>query len=91
MKNTTKNKIKQRRNSVEDKRKLLFALCDGKCPICGKQMQNDNPKDKTTYMTLDHIIPKSKGGTKVVDNMRPMCRKCNVCRGVKDLRYSYNM
>lgn len=28
-------------------------------------------------MTVDHILPKSKGGTYDLDNLRPMCYKCN--------------
>lgn len=28
-------------------------------------------------MTVDHILPKSKGGTYDLDNLRPMCSKCN--------------
>lgn len=28
-------------------------------------------------MTVDHILPKSKGGTYNLDNLRPMCETCN--------------
>lgn len=39
-------------------------------------------------MTVDHIIPKSKGGPMTLDNLRPMCRTCNSRRG-NDINYFY--
>lgn len=41
--------------------------------------------DDFHLMTVDHIIPKSKGGPMTYDNLRPMCRHCNEARGNKDL------
>ena len=32
-------------------------------------------------MTIDHIKPKSKGGTYHIDNLDPMCQKCNSEKG----------
>lgn len=32
-------------------------------------------------MTLEHLVPKSKGGTDNLDNLAPACRKCNSSRG----------
>lgn len=34
-------------------------------------------------MTIDHIIPKSKGGSNNLDNLDPMCEKCNTKKGDK--------
>lgn len=42
----------------------------GKCSMCG---------DKINYLniTVDHVIPISKGGTNTLDNMEAMCYTCN--------------
>lgn len=34
-------------------------------------------------MTVDHIHPKSKGGTRALHNMQPMCEPCNTKKGAK--------
>jgi hypothetical protein len=33
--------------------------------------------DRMHLMTVDHIIPKSQGGRNTLDNMQPMCQRCN--------------
>ncbi len=43
-----------------------------KCSICGS----------TENLTLDHIIPKSKGGSDDSDNLRILCNRCNSSKGV---------
>lgn len=32
-------------------------------------------------MTIDHIIPKSKGGKDTLDNLQPMYPQCNTLKG----------
>ena len=33
--------------------------------------------EKPVLMTVDHIIPRAKGGENKIYNMQPMCVKCN--------------
>jgi hypothetical protein len=33
--------------------------------------------DRMMLMTVDHIIPKSRGGGNTLENLQPMCSKCN--------------
>lgn len=35
-------------------------------------------------MTIDHIIPKSKGGENTLENLQPMCNTCNAKKADKD-------
>lgn len=40
-----------------------------------------NDDGKYVLMTMDHIIPKSKGGADHIDNMQTMCIVCNNNKG----------
>lgn len=43
------------------------------CKLCGS----------TTDLTIDHIIPLSKGGDNVLENYQILCRSCNSKKGTK--------
>jgi len=49
----------------------------GRCALCGVT-KNDRPLD------VDHIIPRSKGGKNVYENLQILCSKCNRSKGNKD-------
>lgn len=49
-------------------RKDIFAAWNHTCAYCGKQ----DPQ------TLDHVVPKSKGGTTTRANLIPSCGCCNL-------------
>lgn len=40
-------------------------------------------RGEEVMMTQDHIIPKSKGGADRMENLQPMCDKCNCAKGDK--------
>jgi len=50
----------------------IFARDDHKCLRC----------NATTDLTIDHIFPRSIGGTHAPSNLRSLCRKCNSARPV---------
>ena len=70
-----------------DKRTIIFKKARGKCSHCGKEIK------KGTF-TIDHFIPKSYFGTYCIQNLFPLCRKCNEDRGNKIVNakdfYSYD-
>ena len=41
------------------------------CATCNHVGTNDNP------LSVDHIIPKSEGGTDALENLRVLCLRCN--------------
>lgn len=51
------------------RRDLVYARDRYQCVQCGE--------DDSQELTLDHIRPKSKGGTNALDNLQTLCRRCN--------------
>jgi hypothetical protein len=47
------------------------------CPLCGCRLSNKRGDNK---YHLDHIIPINVGGRHIMDNVRFICRKCNLTR-----------
>ena len=55
-------------------RRNLFARDANRCQYCGK-------KFKTTELSIDHVVPRSRGGRTVWNNVVCACMKCNVRKG----------
>lgn len=47
-----------------------------KCQYCGR-----NPTEDDCKLQVDHIIPKSKGGSTIRDNLITSCEECNLGKG----------
>ncbi len=61
------------RNLMNNKLRYQILKRDGfKCSICGR-----SAKDGVT-LHVDHILPVSKGGLTVPDNLRTLCEDCNL-------------
>jgi 5-methylcytosine-specific restriction endonuclease McrA len=52
------------------RKEKLYKRQDGQCAYCGISLEYGE-------MTLDHIIPLSKGGTNALSNLRGACMYCN--------------
>ena len=48
-----------------------------KCCVCGASPS----KDPSVVLHVDHIIPYSKGGETVIENLQTLCSKCNLGKG----------
>jgi 5-methylcytosine-specific restriction endonuclease McrA len=56
------------------------ALCNqygNKCLSCGN----------TGRLTVDHVIPLSKGGTNDIGNLQPLCLSCNIRKNTRIIDY----
>ncbi len=58
--------------------RALKEFYGNKCLCCGRT-------DAT--LTLDHVIPISKGGTHTIDNAQPLCGSCNSSKHTKIIDY----
>lgn len=62
------------RQTVKFNRRNIFARDNNQCQYCGK-------KYPTSELSLDHIRPRSQGGTTSWENIVCACVKCNVKKG----------
>ncbi|MEG3991578.1 HNH endonuclease [Microcoleus sp. S28C3] len=50
-----------------------------KCLSCGRSAPTDG-----VLLELDHIIPRSKGGSDDMSNLQTLCKKCNIGKSNRD-------
>jgi 5-methylcytosine-specific restriction endonuclease McrA len=55
-----------RRRAVPVSRRAVFARDDYRCQYCGERADS-----------IDHVVPRSRGGLDVWDNLAAACRPCN--------------
>lgn len=69
--------IRRPRPRVKLTRKEIFARDDYTCQYCGI---------RKTDLTIDHVMPRSKGGLHTWDNVVTACRACNHRKGGKTIQ-----
>lgn len=62
------------RQSVKFNRRNIYARDSSRCQYCGK-------KFSTNELSLDHVIPRSQGGTSAWENVVCACLQCNIRKG----------
>lgn len=50
-----------------------------RCLSCGRSAKEDG-----ILLEVDHIIPRSKGGSDEISNLQTLCKKCNIGKSNKD-------
>lgn len=67
---------------MSDFKTKVFEKFNGRCAYCGNEITVNN-------MTVDHIYPKSLGGSLSMFNCNPSCTRCNTLKAngtVEELR-----
>jgi len=67
---------KKERNRLRRRRKELWEYYNGLCGICHKPIPLEE-------VTIDHILPKSRGGLMTFENTQPAHADCNVKKADK--------
>lgn len=62
------------RNVVKFNRRNIFLRDENRCQFCGK-------KFNTHQLSLDHVVPRSRGGQTTWENIVCACLECNVRKG----------
>ena len=62
------------RHTVKFNRRNIFARDNNRCQYCGKRFS-------THDLSLDHVVPRSRGGRGTWENIVCCCLRCNVRKG----------
>lgn len=78
MKIERKKRIKIKHDKYN--KRNIFSINGWKCSKCGVDVSDLLSTSHDCYPNIDHITPLSKGGTDTLDNIRTLCRKCNMAK-----------
>ena len=64
-----------------EKRLAIYLRDEFHCVYCGRDLHHAAPEE----VNLDHVKPRSKGGSNEASNLVTACKSCNCSRGDKAL------
>ena len=64
---------------TKQKKFLILDKTQGRCAYCGRKLTLET-------MTLDHIVPKSKGNNNNYTNLFASCQQCNILKGDRTIK-----
>lgn len=73
-------KLSAKGSHTEAQWQSLKSFYNFKCLRCGKQ----EPEIK---LTRDHVVPLIQGGSDLIDNIQPLCARCNSKKNYKHIDY----
>lgn len=68
------NRVSRKFTSIRYRKKVLFNRDEWNCQYCGKKLENGT-------ITVDHVMPSSRGGKTTWKNCVASCRPCNNAKG----------
>jgi len=71
-----RNVVKYKFNGIVCNRQNVLWRDQNRCQYCSKIFATEN-------LTIDHVIPKSRGGNKTWKNLVAACKKCNQKKGCR--------
>jgi len=75
---TTKTLKHKTKREISDRLRFRILMRDGfTCKKCGRSPM----KEMGVELHVDHILPWSKGGETIQDNLETKCKKCNLGKG----------
>lgn len=74
-------KVPRIHRSVSRKGILLRDRC--RCQYCGAKQTNSHVESERVILTMDHVIPRSRGGASTWENLVAACKPCNNIKGDK--------
>jgi len=63
-------------------KKKIYKRDNNTCFYCGKKMEEVESVESPDHRTLDHVFPKTFGGTNRKGNLVCCCLECNDLKGV---------
>ena len=63
----------------------VYLQSNGKCGICAEHIDSTRTYPDQLSLSIDHIIPRSQGGTHKLDNLQAAHLVCNSKRGARPL------
>ena len=72
-----KQPARKRNYAVINRARAIYQRTKPNCYICGLPIDYTAGRTDPRSLTVDHIVPFSKGGSDTLDNYQPACRDCN--------------
>ena len=74
--------IRAKHTTLNVKNRPVWDKTDGRCWYCGARLLKPKPNSHTAdqrrkWYTIDHALPRSRGGSDGMTNLLPSCNDCN--------------